>query len=251
MLVLSRRANQTIRFPNLGICVEIVRISGNTVRVGVDAPSDVRILRGELAKQYPSDSDSADSRERHRLRNQLNSVSLALLLLQKQLDAGRSKDAERTLATALEKLETLDRLASGGTTAASAVDSQSPSRRALIVEDNDNERQLLAGYLQLCGYQVDTVSDGIAALEYLDRRERPDVVLIDMQMPRMDGRKTVSAIRRNPDYRDIKLFAVSGMDREKMNMPLGDRGVDRWFQKPLTPAKFAGALEAEMSTHPL
>ena len=48
MLVVSRKENQSIVFPALGISVNIVRAGGKTVRVGVDAPKDVRILRGEL-----------------------------------------------------------------------------------------------------------------------------------------------------------------------------------------------------------
>lgn len=48
MLVLSRRCNETIVFPELGITVEVLRVKGNTVRLGIKAPDSVRILRGEL-----------------------------------------------------------------------------------------------------------------------------------------------------------------------------------------------------------
>ena len=48
MLVLSRKAEETIVFPELGITVEVIRTKGNTVRLGIRAPESVRILRGEL-----------------------------------------------------------------------------------------------------------------------------------------------------------------------------------------------------------
>lgn len=48
MLVLSRRPEETIVFPELGITVEVIRTKGNTVRLGIKAPEEVRILRGEL-----------------------------------------------------------------------------------------------------------------------------------------------------------------------------------------------------------
>lgn len=48
MLVLSRRESEKIFFPDLGISLEIVRIKGNIVRVGIDAPPEIRVLRGEL-----------------------------------------------------------------------------------------------------------------------------------------------------------------------------------------------------------
>lgn len=48
MLVLSRRANEEVTFPELGISVEVLRVEGNKVRLGIRAPRSVRILRGEL-----------------------------------------------------------------------------------------------------------------------------------------------------------------------------------------------------------
>jgi carbon storage regulator CsrA len=49
MLVLSRRKNESIEFPELGITVEVIRVKGNAVRLGIKAPDRVRILRGELS----------------------------------------------------------------------------------------------------------------------------------------------------------------------------------------------------------
>jgi len=48
MLVLSRRKNETIVLPELGISVEVIRVVGNKVRLGIKAPDSIRILRGEL-----------------------------------------------------------------------------------------------------------------------------------------------------------------------------------------------------------
>ena len=48
MLVLSRRKQETIVFPDLGISVEVIRVNGNQVRLGIKAPDSIRILRGEL-----------------------------------------------------------------------------------------------------------------------------------------------------------------------------------------------------------
>jgi carbon storage regulator len=49
MLVLSRRLNESVVLPDLGISIKVIRFSGNQVRLGFSAPSDVKILRGELA----------------------------------------------------------------------------------------------------------------------------------------------------------------------------------------------------------
>ncbi len=257
MLVLTRKQEERIVFPNLGIEVEILRVKGGTVRVGVDAPRSVRVLRGELADNHEFEHSKARAtQERHHFRNRLNAASLALHILQKQLDAGRFTDAEKSLNKALETFGELERLSENqgaqnsiadGLQAKKIASHANVVRRALVVEDNPNERELLAGYLRLCGYEVDTVGDGVEAIDYLADHKQPDVVLVDMQMPRKDGRDTITEIRCNPNYRGIKVFAVSGMDRKEMGIPLGDRGVNGWFSKPIKPAEFANELSEELS----
>jgi CheY-like chemotaxis protein len=181
----------------------------------------------------------------HRIRNRLNAATLALHLLQKQLEAGLTRSGEATIENALHELESLDRDV-GRDLSDAAV---SHARRALLVEDNSNESELLAGYLRLCGYEVDTAQDGLAAISYLRERERPDVVLLDMMMPRLDGAKTVTSIRSDPRLEGIRVFAVSGSDRESMGMEIGPRGVDRWFRKPINPRDFVAELDKHLSVH--
>jgi carbon storage regulator CsrA len=245
MLVLTRKPKERVLFPNLGISIEIVRVDGKAVRVGIDAPPEVRVLRGELADraEIPEPAFTSGS-DQHRFRNRLNAGSLALHVLQRQLDAGRLDEAETTLHEALSAFADLDRMA---TESASRQEPRAAGRRILVVEDNPHERELLAAYLRLCGYEVDAVEDGVAALEYLTGHSPPDAALIDMQMPRMNGIDTVAAIRSKPEYRRIKLCAVSGADPLKARLPRGDRGIDRWFSKPLKPTEFAHELEAELA----
>ena len=76
----------------------------------------------------------------------------------------------------------------------------------------------------------------------------PDVVLLDIHMPRFDGGKTISAIRNNPDYRGLKLFAVTGSRPEETDICVGPTGVDRWFVKPLNPNALLDALQADLCT---
>ena len=69
MLVLSRKAEETIEFPELGISIEVIRVKGSAVRVGIKAPDSVRVLRGELTSivnefQEPSAALQAPSMPR-------------------------------------------------------------------------------------------------------------------------------------------------------------------------------------------
>lgn len=59
MLVLSRRESETIEIPELDITIEVVRVQGNSVRIGIEAPKEIRIVRGEVAAK--DDLDHSDT----------------------------------------------------------------------------------------------------------------------------------------------------------------------------------------------
>jgi CheY-like chemotaxis protein len=114
------------------------------------------------------------------------------------------------------------------------------------VEDNANERELLALLLRRSGLEVDTAGDGCDALEYLHTRGRPDVVLLDMGLPRLDGPSTVRELRRLPACAGLKVFAVSGHPREEFDLDAGPSGIDRWFQKPIDPGALIDGLSRDL-----
>ena len=262
MLVVSRKENQSVVFPNLGISVEIIKVSGKTVRVGVDAPSEVRILRGELQSEGTSNKHTSvaavDKRkEEHELRNRLNKANLALALVQKQLQKGNVADAEASLSAALAAFDQLDQSSANGEFTidvpvpqagenADVSANTTQPKRALLVEDNPNERALLASYLRASGYEVDTVEDGQAALEYL-AKQKPDAVVMDMEMPRLHGSDTVREIRSDDHFDDVKLFIVSGLEQSSTKLPTGDRGIQNWFQKPLRPEELVNAMSRSLN----
>ena len=98
MLVLSRRPNQCVKFPELGISVEIIEVRGSKVRVGIEAPIEVRILRDELedhgaAPREPSVVQLPSSL-RHELRNTLHEVGLMMHVYRKRLAAAGLSERE-------------------------------------------------------------------------------------------------------------------------------------------------------------
>lgn len=254
MLVLSRGPKDKVLFPNLGITVEILRVSGNRVRVGVNAPDDVRILRHELSEHEtaepqasgkPLEESTVSDDMVHKLRNRLNSAHLALSLMEKQLNAGMDEKAFTTLQKAMHELDAMDQEVADP--AQTPVKGDQAKPRALLVEDDANESELLAGYLRMSGFDVDTAEDGLQAMLQLSRRDRPDVVLLDMHMPRMDGRKTIENIRKNPDFQGVRVFAVTGTKPSDTGVQVGPGGVDRWFRKPIKPQELVDSLTQDIA----
>jgi carbon storage regulator CsrA len=277
MLVLSRGRNDKVVFPTLGISVEILRVAGNKVRLGIEAPHEIPVHRHEVSQRIAASESFAggisDTGSRaviklppardalirqldHAIRNRLNAAALGLHMLHQKLEGDDLSDAEATIFKIFNELKAIETELAGPATTTGVSDANhndDPGRnddaarnelhhRALVVEDNDNERELLAGYLRVSGFDVDTATDGLQAMVRLTEKSPPDVVLLDMRMPRFDGRRTISAIRSNPDYRGLKLFAVSGVKPEEVNVALGPNGVDRWFVKPIDPKKLLDAM---------
>jgi len=239
MLVLSRRTNEKLVFPTLGVTIHVVRVQGNTVRIGIDAPPDVRVFREEVAQRPGSVMPEVQS-SRHDLRNRFNKLGLSLHLIQKQLDVGHHAEAAARLEKVLPLLEALERELRPP--AEPARPAASPACRALVVEDDDNERELLAGLLRMHGCDCRTAANGKQALADLGSHDLPDVVLLDLFMPDYDGRQTLQDIRANPRLRGLKVFAVSGTSPNAAGLTVGPNGLDAWFPKPLDPCGLWDAI---------
>jgi carbon storage regulator CsrA len=247
MLVLSRKENEKVMFPHLGIALQILRVGGGKVRLGIEAPDDVSVVRHEIANDEQLAEFSERLKQRahsatHEARNKLHTTLLGLCLVQKQLSRNLFDDAEETLAQLIETLQGLDsevgKIKSNG--------NGHSRRKALVVEDNSNERRLLAGYLSLSGFEVEAVDDGVKALDYLASHDRPDAVVLDMQLPRLGGAAAVGVLRSDPRFRGLKVYAVSGMDREDLHVPVGPEGVDHWFTKPLDPSQLVELMNRQV-----
>ncbi len=110
--------------------------------------------------------------------------------------------------------------------------SASGSGRVLVVEDNAVNRKVAVAYLDRLGYTADTAEDGVEALEAMSVR-RYDVVLLDCQMPRMDGYETASTVRLREKDRHTPIVAMTASampsDRERCL----SAGMDDYLSKPL------------------
>lgn len=241
MLVLSRRLSQKLVFPAIQATVQVVAVKPGVVRLGIDAPEHISVFREELLerKDFPTENrvsqalpESTANELMHLLNNRLNTSTVGLALLRRQLERGLTSDMidtlnkiEGNLKTVQQRVERLE------------IQRSTPlaRRRALLVEDDRNECELLAGFLRLAGLDVHTAGDGAAALDYLNYHGKPDVLLLDMILPRCDGPTTVRAIRRNPNFAGLRIFGVTGAPVEQFGLDEGPAGIDVWLRKPLNP----------------
>ncbi|MBW3543703.1 MAG: response regulator [Planctomycetes bacterium] len=249
MLVLSRREKERIVFPDLGVTVEVVSIVGNRARLGVQAPREIRVLRHEIAENEVHGSQPVGDRRSlsHEFRNVLQEVTFAARLAREQLRAGEAETAAETIDGLLARLAGLSRELAAQREPSRPQPAAPRLRKALLVDDNQNERRLLESYLRLKGYDVAVAGDGADALDYLRTHDRPDFVLLDMLMPRVDGPNALGRIRRDPELRDLKVFAVSGTQPEQLGVATGPGGVDCWFQKPVDPEELVQVMERTLT----
>jgi CheY-like chemotaxis protein len=116
-------------------------------------------------------------------------------------------------------------------------------RKALLIEDNENNRYLLTLLLQAVNVAVVVAETGHVALE-IARKERPDCVLLDIQMPELDGYEIATRLKADPELSRIPIVGVSSFampgDREKA-MRMGFAG---YIEKPVDPENFAATVLA-------
>ncbi|MFE1246816.1 response regulator [Streptomyces sp. NPDC058735] len=109
------------------------------------------------------------------------------------------------------------------------------SGRVLVVDDNKVIRQLIRVNLELEGLEVVTAADGAECLDVV-RQVRPDVVTLDVVMPRLDGLRTAARLRADPLTRDLPLAIVSACSHPEVEAGL-EVGVDAFLSKPFEPAE--------------
>lgn len=106
------------------------------------------------------------------------------------------------------------------------------AKRILIVEDNPQNRYLMSFLLEQQGYELLVAEDGAVALEMLES-EVPDLILMDMQLPRIDGYEATRRIKADGRFRSIPLVALTAHSMERDEERARDAGCDEFVTKPV------------------
>ena len=114
--------------------------------------------------------------------------------------------------------------------------------RVLLVEDNAINREVTRELLEVAGMRVDEATDGIDALKHA-QATLYDLILMDLQMPRMDGFEATAAIRRLPEYVNTPILAMTADAMVDTVEAVREAGMDDHIAKPVDPEVLFGALE--------
>jgi len=106
--------------------------------------------------------------------------------------------------------------------------------RVLVVDDDEVIRRLIAVNLQLEGFEVETAVDGQDCLDKVTEID-PDVITLDVMMPRLDGWETAVQLRRSPDTAHIKVVLITARAQEDDKAHGARVGADAYLTKPFDP----------------
>ncbi len=124
------------------------------------------------------------------------------------------------------------------------------SKVILAVDDSASMRQMVGVTLRSAGYQVVEATDGQEALEYA-REHAVDLVLTDVNMPRMDGIRLVSELRALPSYRLTPLLLLTTESSPERKQEGKQAGATGWMVKPFSPDQLLATLSRVLGSLPM
>ncbi len=104
----------------------------------------------------------------------------------------------------------------------------------LVIDDSKAIRLILAQILQDIGYHVIDAADGLEALKLLKEHEDVDLILVDWNMPKMNGFEFVLEVRKDPAHNDIRLMMVTTETEMGQVVKALEAGADEYVMKPFT-----------------
>lgn len=254
MLVLSRRENERILLPAIQTSIQVVRIGGSIVRLGIDAPSHITVIREELARQpegpasnadtTPSTSSQGTMREEttqapaqdnqaqmsEEYQDLLHCMAFACELVDQLLAEGQIAEAQETLRKVQSHLRQFQQAKQDGNSRQKT--EQRPKNRdpkvAVVVNCGGRDDSSLSAVLRKSGYSIRAFRNGCEAIDYLFDHPRPGLVVLEGSDGRPAARGTPRSARETlDDKRRVATSAKEGVAEAEITV--GPQGVDYHF----------------------
>ncbi|HEY9631617.1 MAG TPA: hybrid sensor histidine kinase/response regulator [Coleofasciculaceae cyanobacterium] len=113
----------------------------------------------------------------------------------------------------------------------------------LLVDDEPDSFEVVSGILHNCGYQLSYASSGMGALARLERSQ-PDVILLDVMMPGLNGIEVCSRIKGNPNWKHIPIIMVTALDSKEDLARCVDAGADDFISKPVSAVELRSRIRS-------
>lgn len=113
----------------------------------------------------------------------------------------------------------------------------------LIIDDSEVVLAMAKDALEAAGYRVQTATNGIEANRYIFSRNRPDLIVMDIMMPMLDGNEKARILKGNEMSRDIPILLLSSKGEAEMQRLTRDAGADGYILKPFTPAEITAKVK--------
>ena len=139
----------------------------------------------------------------------------------------------------VEEIVATDGIATGGRGQGACV---------LLVEDEEQLRRVMKDLLQREGYRVAEARDGIQALDEIDR-SAPDVIILDLNLPGLDGYGVLAQLRSRPATREIPVMVLTAKGDEDNEVRVFELGADDFVTKPFRARSLTARLEAVLGRH--
>ena len=122
------------------------------------------------------------------------------------------------------------------------IDPRVPQRKVLIVEDNELNMKLFNDLLEAHGYDTLQTKDGVEALR-MARQHRPDLILMDIQLPEVSGLEVTKWLKEDDDLRAIPVIAVTAFAMKGDEEKIRDGGCEAYIAKPISVSKFLETVD--------
>jgi len=124
-----------------------------------------------------------------------------------------------------------------------------PRAKVLVVDDEADLVRILQFGLQGIGYEVETASDGQEALKKA-REQKPDIILLDLMLPKLDGYKVCRLLKFDERYKNIPIIILSARTQEGDQLLAMEMGANRFITKPYDFQEVLGHIEALLKSVP-
>ncbi len=118
--------------------------------------------------------------------------------------------------------------------------------RILAVDDEQSIRKLVTVTLQNRGFEVDDAADGQEALDKA-MTNKPDLIVLDVMMPRMDGFEVRKRLRENEETKEIPIIFLTAVGQFESQLAGMESGKEDYLTKPFTPSELADLVEATLN----